>query len=120
MIRTTAIITAAALGLAACAPKADKISADYVPVTRFAGLSCEQLYAETQAVAANLNATSAAQNQKANADALLVGAGLLLFWPALFATSGTLGADDSSGQIASLKGEAEGLRQAYQMKGCGA
>ena len=84
-------------------------------------MDCGQIYAETEAVAANLNTTSAAQDKKANADAMLVGAGLILFWPALFFTSGTLGKDDASGQVATLKGEAEeGMRHAYQSKGCNA
>lgn len=119
-MKTIVTITAAALALAGCAQKADKISANFVPVTRYDGMTCEQIYYQTQAVAANLNTATKNQNDKANADAMLVGAGLILFWPALFMTSGTLGADDNSAQLADLKGQAEGLRQAYQMKKCAA
>ena len=118
MRNAVVLTTCAALTLAACAEKAANITPSYVPATRFMAMDCAELYAETEAVAANLNATSTAQDKKANADALLVGAGLILFWPALFMTSGTLGKDGNEGQIATLKGEAEGLRTAYQAKHC--
>jgi hypothetical protein len=114
------VIATLAVTTSACAQRSASIAPSYIPATRFDSMSCAQIYAETEAVAANLNTTAAAQDGKATADALLVGAGLILFWPALFMTSGTLGADDHSTQIAQMKGEAEGLRTAYQTKGCGA
>ena len=106
--------------LSACAQKADKIPASYSSRFMYEAYSCEQIRRETDDVVARLNTISGAQDKKANSDAILTGVGVVLFWPALFFTSGAAGPDDYSGEIGQLKGQAEALSGAYRSKGCAA
>jgi hypothetical protein len=109
---------AMALVLSACAQRPDQIAADYVPPSRYAAASCADIRDDTNTAVLRLNELSGAQDAKATSDAVLTGVGLILFWPALFATSGTLGADDHAGEIAALKGEVSALQTAWIANGC--
>ena len=106
--------------VSACAQKADKIPPSYSSRSQYDTLSCQQIRMETDDVVARLNTMSGAQDKKANSDAILTGVGVVLFWPALFFTSGAAGPDDYSTEIGQLKGQAEALSSAYRFKNCAA
>lgn len=97
--------------LSACAKSPEKIGAEYVPVTRYAGYTCQQIRDEMDISVRRLNALSGKQKKDANTDAMLMGVGLVLFWPALLAMPMT---DDNAPEIASLKGEVEALQVAWK------
>ena len=101
-----------------CAKRPDQIAPSMVPASNYMAYDCVAIHNEAVQVTDVLNNMSGAQNKQATADAWLTGAGIVLFWPALFFTSGTLGPDDHSTEISTLKGQAEALRIAYQSHGC--
>jgi len=55
-----------------------------------------------------------AQRKEANKDAVAMGVGMILFWPALFFMIG----EDKKDELARLKGEYEALEQAAIQKEC--
>ncbi len=111
---------ATALGLAAvlssCASKPQDIEAAYVSPTFYESLSCDRLREEATAVSARAIAASGAQQKKADNDAVAVGVGLVLFWPALFFAKGD-GA--SAAEVARLKGEMKAIEAASIKNNCG-
>ena len=119
-MKSVSILLVAATLISACAQKADKIPPSYSSRFLYDSYSCEQIRRETDDVVARLNTISGAQDKKATSDAILTGVGVVLFWPALFFTSGAAGPDDYSGEIGQLKGQTEALSGAYRSKGCSA
>ncbi|WP_207173472.1 hypothetical protein [Halochromatium glycolicum] len=120
MTRGTMLIPAAtavlALGLiAGCATPPDKVSASYVSPMQYADYSCAQLNGELQRVQRQLVQVTGAQQKEANKDAVAMGVGLVVFWPALFFLAG----DDQKEELARLKGEYEALQAAAIRKDCG-
>lgn len=112
------ITTSALVGVtlvSACAQKAESVTANYVPHTIYAGQSCNQLHAERNRVVSQVNHLTGEQNKKAQNDAVAMGVGLVLFWPALF----LLAADkDESAALAQMKGTYDAVTQAGTAKGC--
>jgi hypothetical protein len=104
--------------VSACATRPDKIAPAYTSSMTYSGLDCRTIRSETNAVVTRLNSLAGVQNKKATTDAVLTGVGLVLFWPALFFTSGVSGSDNEA-EIASLKGQAEALAASYRAQGCG-
>lgn len=101
--------------LAACASQPEAVQAIYVSPTTYAGYSCKQIVAERNRVVQKVNELTLAQGKKADNDALAMGVGMVLFWPALFA----LGAGtDLEPQLASIKGSYDALTAAGTQKGC--
>ena len=105
----------AMLSLAACADKADEIAPSYVSPMMYREMSCQQMVTEAQGVANRATAASLAQDKKATNDAVAVGVGAVLFWPALFFIKGD-GAQ--AAEVARLKGEMTAIQQAATMKNC--
>jgi len=103
------------LALSACAQSADKVTAAYVPTTLYTGDTCTQLRQEQARVVAQVNHLTGEQDKKAQNDAVAMGVGLVLFWPALF----LLAADkDESGQLSQMKGQYDAILAAGAQKGC--
>ncbi|WP_240602298.1 hypothetical protein [Paracoccus endophyticus] len=110
-----AMVAATALSTAACAGKSDQIAASFVSPSLYQGLSCQQLAVEAQSVANRAAAAAVAQDKKASNDAVAVGVGAVLFWPALFFIKGD-GAQ--AAEVARLKGEMQAIEQANMQKNC--
>jgi len=108
----TALIAIAAL--AGCASQPDQIAASYVSPTAYQGMSCGTLNAEAQRVNAQLVQTTGQQQTAANSDVAMTAVALVLFWPAAFFIAG----QDSSAELARLKGEAKGIQAAAIRAGC--
>lgn len=110
------VAVAIAAVLSGCARNADKIDAAYVSPLQYNSLSCEQLAEESARVASRAGVVTGQQNKQATNDAVAMGVGLVVFWPALFFIGGK---NDKSGEVARLKGEMEALEQASIAKNCG-
>jgi hypothetical protein len=110
----TALATAAALGLAACAADPATVAPAYVSPVIYSGYDCRQLNAEAARLSARLSAVTGQQQEAANNDAAMTAITLILFWPAMFA----IGGGDQSAELARLKGEAEALQAAANARGC--
>ncbi|NVO22634.1 hypothetical protein [Donghicola mangrovi] len=109
-------LTAAALSLSACAKPADKVTAQYVSPIQYQAYSCNQLSAEAQRVAVQASTASGVQNKKAQNDALVTGAAVVLFWPAAFFVGGN---NENTAELARLKGELDAIERASISKNCG-
>ncbi len=111
------IVAACIAGLlSSCASKPSEIEAAYVSSTLYESLSCEQLRQEATAVSSRAIAASGAQQKKADNDAVAVGVGVVIFWPALFFTKGD-GA--TAAEVSRLKGEMRAIETASLKKNCG-
>lgn len=113
-------VTVTAAGLAAllssCASKPSEIEAAYVSPALYESLSCDRLREEATAVSARAIAASGAQQKKADNDAVAVGVGVVIFWPALFFAKGD-GA--TAAEVSRLKGEMKAIETASIKNNCG-
>jgi hypothetical protein len=116
MNKTIAIAVGLGLALSSCASKPKDIEAAYVSSTLYESLSCERLREEATAVSARAIAASGTQQKKADNDAVAVGVGLVIFWPALFFAKGD-GA--SAAEVSRLKGEMKAIETASIKNNCG-
>ncbi|MDQ0466947.1 hypothetical protein QO010_004744 [Caulobacter ginsengisoli] len=98
----------------ACATSPDKISASYVSPLQYQGYDCDQIRAEMMRVNSRVREVAAEQRKSAKNDAIAVGVGLVLFWPALF----FLATSDQKEELARLKGEYDALDQSAIQKKC--
>jgi hypothetical protein len=112
------IFSTMALAVAAsgCASQASSIQASYVSPVLYQNLSCSQLALEAQAVSSRAQAAAGVQNKKAGQDAAVMAVGLIVFWPALFFTSGD---GMAAGDVARLKGEMQAIEAASIYNKCG-
>lgn len=116
MKRAIAAVAALGVAVSGCATAPSNISASYVSPVQYQSYSCEQIQQELQRVSANVASVTGQQQSKANNDALAMGVGMVLFWPALFFLAS---GDDKKEELSRLKGEYEALNQAANMKNCG-
>lgn len=100
----------------ACATPPDKIEAAYVSPLTYENYSCEQIGQEAARVSDRAAQALGIQKKKADGDAVKMGVGLVLFWPALLFVDGK-GANEH--EVARLKGEMDALEKVSVQKGCG-
>ncbi len=102
------------LGPIGCATAPDKISATYVSPLQYQSYSCDQVGQEILRVNRKVMEVSGQQQKEASKDAIAMGVGLVVFWPALFFLMG----DDKKDELARLKGEFDALEQSAIQKEC--
>lgn len=112
-LRSTSAVLALMM-LAGCATPPDKVSASYVSPVQYSDYSCTQIKGELRRVRRQLVQVTGAQQKEADKDAVAMGVGLVIFWPALFFLAG----DDQKEELARLKGEYEALQQAAIQPEC--
>ncbi len=100
--------------LTACATPPDKISASYVSPLQYQGYTCNQIDQELTRVTKAVSEVTGQQQKEASKDALAMGIGLILFWPALFFLIG----EDKKEELARLKGEYRALHDISKQKEC--
>lgn len=105
----------ACVPLAACSSSSKDIAASYVSPTQYAGYSCEQINMERQSVSRRVAELGGQLDNNAQTDKMVVGAGALLFWPALFFVGGTA---DQEAEYGRIKGEVQALESAAVQKNC--
>lgn len=100
--------------LTGCATQPSKISASYVSPLQYNSYSCDQVKTELLRVNQKVIEVSGIQKKEADKDAVAMGVGLVLFWPALFFMMG----DDKKHELSRLKGEYEALETAAIQREC--
>lgn len=101
--------------LSACATAGKDVAATYVSPVQFSNYDCEQLKQELLRVQGRANQLSGRLDEAASNDKAIVGVGMILFWPALFALGGT---KQQEAELARLKGEYDALSAAAVNKKC--
>lgn len=98
-----------------CAKKPEKISAAYVSPLKYKDYDCDQIAMEMDYVSKRTTELYNQIEKTHNKDAVAMGVGLVLFWPALFLIEGN---GPEATEYSQLKGEYEALRQAAIAKKC--
>ena len=115
MKKAIAMTLSASLLTAGCATSSGNISASYVSPMQYHAYECDQIMAEAGRIRVRVNELTGHLDQAANNDKMLVGVGLILFWPALLAVGGN---KQQEMEFARLKGEYEALQSAAIQKRC--
>jgi hypothetical protein len=115
MKRPIAVVCSAAIGVGGCANSSNDISPAYVSPLQYQAYDCGQIAVEVQRVQARVVELGGRLDQAASNDKAIVGAGLILFWPALFALGGT---KQQEAEYARLRGEYDAIEQAAVSKRC--
>ena len=106
---------ALALALVGCATQPEQIDGTYVSPSTYANLSCQEITEEREQLVAKVNEVSADQKKKASGDAVAMGVGLVLFWPALFLLAA---GEDKKAELSALKGNYDAMTAAGIKKKC--
>ena len=115
MRKIIAAAVSGSLALTGCATSSRDVSTSYVSPMQFQSYDCEQLASESQRIHARVNQLSGRLDEAASNDKAIMGVGLILFWPALFALGGT---KQQEADYARLKGEYEAVQQSAVTKKC--
>jgi hypothetical protein len=115
--KNIAAALAATLVMSGCATQPSNVTAAYVSAMKFEGQGCERLLREAEDIDIRLRQVTGTLQTRANTDAVLVGVGLLLFWPALLALPATGGKAEEA-ELARLKGEADAVTRAIKDRNC--
>jgi len=107
---------ALASALTGCAKNADQITGSYVSPLAYRNYTCQQLAEEAQRVSSRVMQLSGVQDQKATNDAIATTAAIVIFWPAAFLVGGN---DQTTAELARLKGEFETIEKVSIEKNCG-
>lgn len=113
--RLTAAASALALLLSGCATASKDIASAYVSPLQFQNLDCQQVIAEQARISVRVNQLAGRLDQASSNDKALVGVGMILFWPALFALGGT---KEQEAEYARLRGEYDALQKVAIEKRC--
>lgn len=109
------VVALAGALVAGCAPQPDSITGTYVSPATYSSYSCRSIVDERNRVVQKVNELTGVQKKKADNDAVAMGVGMVLFWPALF----FLGSgSDVEPQLAAMKGNYDALTAAGIQKGC--
>lgn len=106
---------ASTFALASCATSPKNVSAQYVSPIAYQAYDCSQISMEMQRIGARVSEVTGQQQRAANNDALAMGVGLVIFWPALFFLASD---NNKKEELSRLKGEYEALQQTATMKHC--
>ncbi len=115
MQKTIATVLATSLALGGCATASSNIAASYTTPIQYQSYDCAQLASEALRVQGRVTQLAGRLDEAASNDKVLMGVGLVLFWPALFALGGT---KQQEADFARLKGEHDALQQAMIAKKC--
>ena len=110
------VLIVVALFTSACATSSKQIAAAYISPMQYQSFDCQQLMAEGDRIRGRVTALGGRLDEAASNDKMLMGAGLLIFWPALFALGGT---KEQEAEYARLKGESDAVTQSMIQKKCG-
>ena len=109
-------VVAAAAFLSACASQPNEIPAQSVSTLSYKDYDCDQLAMEADRVNQRTGELYASLKKTADGDAMQMGVGLVLFWPALFFLEG--GDGPQAQEYARLKGEREAIETVAVRRKC--
>jgi hypothetical protein len=101
--------------LGGCATAGKDVAATYISPIQYSNYDCDQLRQELLRINGRVNQLTGRLDEAASNDKQLVGVGMILFWPALFALGGT---KQQEAELSRLKGEYEALQVASTNKKC--
>lgn len=110
-------VLATSVILAACASDPNKMSATYVSPNQYSDYDCKQIRHEQSRIMRRSDELYSQLRKDADNDALQMGIGIVLFWPALFFLEGSDG--PQAVEYSRLKGEYEALEKVSTQKRCG-
>ena len=99
----------------ACSKSSKEIVGIYVSPLEYADYSCEQIKSEMIRVSNKVRTLTGELDKNKDNDQMITGAGIILFWPALFFIGGT---KEQEAEYARLKGEHEALDKVAIQKHC--
>ena len=101
--------------LNACAKSSKDIVGTYVSPLQYADYACPQIKSEMIRVSSKVKELTGKIDTNSENDKMITGAGIILFWPALFFLGGT---KEQEAEYARLKGEYEALDRVAVQKNC--
>jgi outer membrane murein-binding lipoprotein Lpp len=104
-----------ALVLSGCASGSKDIGAAYISPIAYDSYSCDQVASEQSRISLRVAQLAGQVDSRATGDAVAMGVGLILFWPALFFLKGN---GPEATEYARLKGEYEAVQQVSVRKNC--
>jgi hypothetical protein len=116
IMRTLIVAAIATLVVAGCAKDANQVGPTYISPVTYETYTCPQLAEDAQRVSSRAAQAEGVQDQKATNDKVAMGVGLIIFWPALLFTKGN---DETTAELARLKGQMDAIEQASIQKRCG-
>ena len=99
----------------ACSKSSKEIVGLYVSPLEYADYSCDQIKSEMIRVSTKVRTLTGELDENKENDQMITGAGIILFWPALFFIGGT---KEQEAEYARLKGEHEALDKVAIQKNC--
>ncbi len=116
MEKPLALFLSSVIAISGCATASKDVSSSYVSPLQYQTYDCGQLTAESLRIQTRVVELGGRLDQAASNDKALVGVGMILFWPALFALGGTKAQEAEFGR---LKGESEAVQKTVIEKRCG-
>lgn len=98
-----------------CATSSKNLTSSYVSPLQYQQYSCDQLAQESSNIQARVAEIGGAVDSRATRDKWVTGAGIVLFWPALFFVGGN---KMQEAEFSRLKGEYEAVQKAAVQKHC--
>jgi hypothetical protein len=115
MKKPIAIALSIAFVASGCATGSRDIASSYTSPIQYQSYDCNQMASEAQRLQTRVSQLGGRLDEAAMNDKALVGVGLILFWPALFALGGT---KQQEAEYARMKGEHDALQQSAIAKKC--
>jgi hypothetical protein len=113
MKKITAVVVS--IALVGCATSSKDIASVYVSPVAYQNYDCQQIAAETARIQGRVNQIGGRLDEAASNDKAIMGVGIILFWPALFALGGT---KQQEAEYSALKGQADAVQHAAIEKKC--
>lgn len=115
MKRLVVTTVSLAIALSGCATASKDIASADVSPLQYNPYDCTQLQAEAVRISGRVSQLGGRLDEAANNDKVIMGVGMILFWPALFALGGTKAQE---AEYARLKGEHDAVQRAMIEKKC--
>ena len=115
MKKPIAIALSIALVASGRAAGSRDIASSYTSPIQYQSYDCNQMASEAQRLQTRVSQLGGRLDEAATNDKALVGVGLILFWPALFALGGT---KQQEAEYARMKGEHDAIQQSAIAKKC--
>lgn len=115
MKRAFSISICISIFLSACTTSSQNIPTAYVSPVQYEGYSCRQISEEMISIQNQVTQLGGRLDSEASHDKMITGAGIILFWPALFFVGGT---KEQEAEYGKLKGQYQALQQEAIAKNC--
>ena len=114
LAKTISIITIASI-VGGCATAGKDVPTTYVSPLQYSNYDCDQIRLELSRMQGRVAQLTGRLDEAAGNDKAIMGVGLILFWPALFALGGT---KQQEAELSKLKGEYDALQIVAVEKKC--